>query len=808
MTLLARRLEWQRRARPERADLRIALLSSFTVDPLVPYLGMGLADDGIEAEIVVGPYGQIMQQCLDPQSETSRARPDIVVVWPRLEDLWAARPLPLDEDADAYADDLLAMVDAAGHVAASGSTVVFILPAVPEMRPLGVGDANNVRGVFAVSTAAREAARARLAELVRRRHRRRGGGRPRAREHRCGRLASPGAVARIPYQEAAFDAMGRRAGPPDPPREARGRQGRRGRRRSDPVGRDRRRSGRGPDRPVRQRPGRGAPRVPALPGRVAACGAPPHGREQERSRRRLGGLRATRRWSSGILSLATARVSWDEKADSITAIADELNLGTASFVLIDDSPIECEKVTFQLPEVRALQMPEDAVGWFDAIGRSGALDRLPPNETDRLRAASVPTGSRSGACCGAATSMEDFLASLELRVDIRPLAAADVPRVAQLIAKTNQFTLAGRRRSEAEVSAMVGDSRLAGYAVSAPTGSATTAPSARWSSIGRPTATDVPAGAAVLDTFVLSCRAMGRGVETAMLAGAFDGAPARLDERREAPRNQPARDFFAGHGCAEVASEVRAAPAGVAGTRQRRFSRQRPDRLPPEARSGEQVEGDPSGLVEAEPLLGDAPALASHRRSTVGIGQQRLERRRQIAAVARLRDEAVDAVIDDVRGAAGVGDDDRQRAAHRFDGGDAERLGEARQDEDVGLLVQLEQLGAVRPDVVVDDDAGRRLDRLPGHEVELDAVRGPVPEPVEQQLATLPAEVAAHEQHLPRGRLADRRVVGWRPERHVGAEGDHDDLVLGHSVVPRPCLPWPSDEVATTRTDRLAQPGR
>jgi FkbH-like protein len=249
--------------------------------------------------------------------------------------------------------------------------------------------------------------------------------------------------------------------------------------------------------------------------------------------------------------LATARVSWDEKADSITAIADELSLGTASFVLIDDSPIECEKVTFQLPEVRALQMPEDAVGWFDAIARSGALDRLPPNETDRLRVASYQQEA-DRRVLRSSTSMEDFLASLELRVEIRPLAAADVPRVAQLIAKTNQFTLAGRRRSESEVSTMVGDSRFAGYAVSC---------SDRFGDYGTvgamvvdraPDGDDVPAGAAVLDTFVLSCRAMGRGVETAMLAGAFDGAPTIWTTVEEAPRNQPARDFFAGHGCADV----------------------------------------------------------------------------------------------------------------------------------------------------------------------------------------------------------------------------------------------------------------
>src|SRR5262249_4638596 len=145
------------------------------------------------------------------------------------------------------------------------------------------------------------------------------------------------------------------------------------------------------------------------------------------------------------------------------------------------------------------------------------------------------------------TSMEDFLASLELHVEIKQVEVADVPRVAQLIAKTNQFTLAGTRRSEAEVSAMVADSRFAGYAVSC---------SDRFGDYGTvgamvvertPGGDDLPASAAVLDTFVLSCRAMGRGVETAMLARAFDGASSLWTTVEESPRNQPARDFFAAH---------------------------------------------------------------------------------------------------------------------------------------------------------------------------------------------------------------------------------------------------------------------
>jgi len=250
--------------------------------------------------------------------------------------------------------------------------------------------------------------------------------------------------------------------------------------------------------------------------------------------------------------LASERIGWGEKAQSIVEMAAELNLGTGSFVFIDDSAVECEKVRAQLPEVSVLSMPEDASEWFDAIARSGALDRLPPTDADRGRAASYQDEAARRAL-REVMSISDFLASLDLRVGITPMRQADVPRVAQLIAKTNQFTLNVLRRSPSEVASLLDDSRYVACAVSA------TDRYGDYGTVGAfildtmPAATAVPANAAVLDTFVLSCRAMGREIETAMLAGAYERVGAELWATvAEAPRNHPARAFLARFGCPEV----------------------------------------------------------------------------------------------------------------------------------------------------------------------------------------------------------------------------------------------------------------
>jgi FkbH-like protein len=131
--------------------------------------------------------------------------------------------------------------------------------------------------------------------------------------------------------------------------------------------------------------------------------------------------------------------------------------------------------------------------------------------------------------------------------------ASDVPRVAQLIAKTNQFTLNAGRRTPAEVAGLLGGERYVTYVVSA---------SDRFGDYGtigafiidkESPAIDGTTDRAVLDTFVLSCRAMGREIETAMLAAACDAAGQGLCvSPTDTPRNHPARAFFARHGCADV----------------------------------------------------------------------------------------------------------------------------------------------------------------------------------------------------------------------------------------------------------------
>jgi FkbH-like protein len=205
-----------------------------------------------------------------------------------------------------------------------------------------------------------------------------------------------------------------------------------------------------------------------------------------------------------------------------------------------------------IPEVQTIEMPADAALWYESVSASGHLDRLPPTVADLTRADSYRQESARQRA-RANTSLGDFLASLELEVTITGAEPTDLPRAAQLVSKTNQFTLDGRRPSEIELADWLSDPRYELRLVSA---------ADRFGDYGaiglfivdkHPQGPDVVSEVTLLETFTLSCRAMGRGIESAMIAAAFEAAGTRLGVRiHEGKKNEPARRFFAGLGCTEL----------------------------------------------------------------------------------------------------------------------------------------------------------------------------------------------------------------------------------------------------------------
>ena len=521
-------------------SMRVGVLASFTANPIAAYLGTGLESAGMTAAVEVGPFDQIVQGLLGP-SCFADGEPDVIVVWPRFEDIWARGVVPLLEgDSDAGHDQLLDIcARTVGQAAASGTTMVLVLPAVPALRPLGVGDAGSVHAVAASATRTREAMRALAAGApgvlvadaadINQELGRRSADDPR-------RMAA----AAIPYTEEAFGFFA--------------------------------------DRLVNllRIAKQGAAKVAVVDadntlwgGVVGEDGAASIDLADNGPgvsyRQFQGYLRALRRaglllalasknneddaWDGfarpemvlGRDDLASWRVSWKPKSETIADMADELNIGVSAMVFIDDSGAEIAEVASSLPEVRALRMPADPAGWFDAIAASGLLDRLAPTTSDLGRAASYSQETQRRKVRSTA-SIADYLTSLALVVSIRVPSAADLDRVAQLIAKTNQFTLGTHRHSAAEVAVLMADTSVAVRIVDARDAFGD------YGAVGA-----FVVRGALLDTFVLSCRAMGRGVEDAMLAAAGEIAGLEIAvgiavDIVETAKNAPLRQWMTGLG--------------------------------------------------------------------------------------------------------------------------------------------------------------------------------------------------------------------------------------------------------------------
>ncbi len=497
--------------------------------------------EGFSPEISVGPFDQLSQQLL--QGSDLQAG-DIVVVWPRLEDAWGLGSLPLIEgDGDVA---LQAMVEL-GHLctdqaATLGTTIVLVLPAVPDLRPLGVGDAGNVFGIGATAARIRESMRSTVAgapgvlvfdaeEVVR------------TLGSRSARDDRRFAAASIPYTEEAFGFAAERLA-----------------------------------RLVRIQK-KGSAKVAVVDadntlwggvvGELGASGVdlaeqgPGVSYRQfqrflvELGRAGMLTALASKNNEADVFEvfdraemvlrkddLAAWRVDWNPKSSNIEAMAEELSLGTASMVFVDDSAMEVAEVSANVPGIAVLQMPEDPAQWVSSVAESGFFDRLPPTSSDLGRTAAYATESVRKQARGK-TDLTSFLASLELRVEISAPAASDLPRLAQLVAKSNQFTLGGPRHSEAVVAKMSTDDSVALRLVSAVD---------RFGDYGiigalAITGLSPDSTTATLDTFVLSCRAMGRGIEEAMLSVAAELAEARLLTATvvEGPKNQPLRQWIESH---------------------------------------------------------------------------------------------------------------------------------------------------------------------------------------------------------------------------------------------------------------------
>ena len=201
------------------------------------------------------------------------------------------------------------------------------------------------------------------------------------------------------------------------------------------------------------------------------------------------------------------RVDWNEKSGNLTAVAQELNLGQDAFVFLDDNPVERAEMSSRLPMVAVPQWPDedDALPAFLRHVERLYFPELRVTGEDRAKTAQYQAEAARRALAKDVT-IDDYLASLAIWVDVHPVRDEEVPRVAQLSQKTNQFNVSTNRYTMEEVAKLASDPSCIVLAVRS---------GDRFGDLGLIAFVAVRLHgekAAVLD-FVMSCRAMNRRIE-------------------------------------------------------------------------------------------------------------------------------------------------------------------------------------------------------------------------------------------------------------------------------------------------------
>jgi FkbH-like protein len=243
---------------------------------------------------------------------------------------------------------------------------------------------------------------------------------------------------------------------------------------------------------------------------------------------------------------AAMRISWNDKSQGLREIAAELNIGIDSLAFLDDNPFEREQVRRTLPEVMVIDLPADPLQYAAVVRDHPAFERLTLSAEDQQRTTFYAEQRERAQAEQKFQSKEDFYRFLEQEAEIAAVSPTTLARISQLTQKTNQFNVTTRRYAEEQISRMAedpacevlsirlhdrfGDHGLVGVSITRDEGDT-----------------------CEIDTFLLSCRVISRTVESALLAHLAEQAIARGCKRLEGwflptKKNAPARDFYKQHG--------------------------------------------------------------------------------------------------------------------------------------------------------------------------------------------------------------------------------------------------------------------
>ena len=252
--------------------------------------------------------------------------------------------------------------------------------------------------------------------------------------------------------------------------------------------------------------------------------------------------------------IAVFQANWNDKATNIQAIAEELSLGLDSIVFLDDNPAERGLVRKLLPQVAVPELPEDPAAYARTLAAGGYFEAVAFAAEDLKRAGFYQDNAKRASLQKQAGGVDAYLASLDMTITFQPFDGKGRARIVQLINKSNQYNLTTRRYTDPEVLAaendpgvftlqvrladIFGDNGMISVVICRPVGNEA------WE----------------IDTWLMSCRVLGRKVERMVLREILEHARAAgirklIGTYRPTERNRLVADHYGKLGFNKVREE-------------------------------------------------------------------------------------------------------------------------------------------------------------------------------------------------------------------------------------------------------------
>ena len=260
-------------------------------------------------------------------------------------------------------------------------------------------------------------------------------------------------------------------------------------------------------------------------------------------------IKVIREHPSMILSekhFASVQINWNDKTENMKQIADELNIGLDSFVFFDDDKLNQERIKQTFPEILTVELPNDPSQFSPIIKELNDFNVLHRTKEDMKRGEMYAQQRERKFFKNSVSNLDEFLKQLEIKVKIKKSNDFLIPRISQLTLKTNQFNLTTRRYQEDEIKTLSDDENFH-------VGCAQVLDKFGDNGITGAYIVKKNENFWLIDTFLLSCRVMGRGVENAILSEILKDAKDNGVNEIKAEfiptgKNKPAESFLSDFG--------------------------------------------------------------------------------------------------------------------------------------------------------------------------------------------------------------------------------------------------------------------